>query len=226
MVTEETSYMQAYLFDFDGTLVDSAPDLTRALDHALARAGLPGVGLEDGKRFVGHGALHLVTEALRKTTGDPMIAKDSPLATLVMSVFLELYEPLCTTHSVLYPNALDTLRALRDRGHRLGLVTNKPRRFVDLMLPAFELDSLFDTVVAGDDLATKKPDPEMVHAALSALGVPPSAACLVGDSRADLGAAKQSGVSSVLVSFGYCGDLDVYHAGADRVIESLSELLQ
>ncbi len=218
--------MQAYLFDFDGTLVDSAPDLTRALDLALARAGLDGVGLEDGKRFVGHGAGHLVTEALRKTTGDPTISMDSPLAKLTMSVFLEVYEPLCAEHSVLYPGALELLHHLRSAGKRLGLVTNKPRRFVNLMLPAFGIESLFDTIVAGDDLATKKPDPGMVHQALSELNLTPETACLVGDSRADLGAAKNAGVASYLVTFGYHGDLDVRHAGADRVIEHLSELME
>lgn len=217
--------MQAYLFDFDGTLVDSAPDLTRALDMALARAGLEGVGLEDGKRFVGHGAGHLVTEALRKTTGDSSISMDSPLAKLTMSVFLEVYEPICATHSVLYPGAGETLRHLRDSGARLGLVTNKPRRFVNLMLPAFGLEAFFDTVVAGDDLPTKKPDPAMVHQALTELNVSPEAACLVGDSRADLGAAKNAGVASYLVTFGYHGDLDVRHAGADRVLEQLTDLI-
>lgn len=217
--------MQAYLFDFDGTLVDSAPDLTRALDYALARAGLPGVGLEAGKQMVGHGAGKLVERALRQTTGDPDITMDSPLARLTLSVFLEMYEPICAEHSVLYPGALETLQTLKARGHRLGLVTNKPRRFVNLMLPVYGIEPLFDTVVAGDDLATKKPDPAMVHQALSELGVAPADACLVGDSIADLGAAKNAGVASILVTFGYAGDLDVRHAGADRVIESLTELL-
>lgn len=217
--------MQAYLFDFDGTLVDSAPDLTRALDYALARAGLPGVGLEAGKQMVGHGAGKLVERALRQTTGDPDITMDSPLARLTLSVFLEMYEPICAEHSVLYPGALETLQTLKARGHRLGLVTNKPRRFVNLMLPVYGIEPLFDTVVAGDDLATKKPDPAMVHQALGELGVAPADACLVGDSIADLGAAKNAGVASILVTFGYAGDLDVRHAGADRVIESLTELL-
>jgi len=217
--------MQAYLFDFDGTLVDSAPDLTRALDLALGRAGLPGVGLETGKRMVGHGAGKLVERALRQTTGDPYITMDSPLAKLVLSVFMEMYEPICAEHSILYPGALDTLHALKARGHRLGLVTNKPRRFVNLMLPVYGIEPLFDTIVAGDDLATKKPDPAMVHQALNELSVAADAACLVGDSIADLGAAKNSGVTSILVTFGYHGDLDVRHAGADRVIETLPELL-
>lgn len=217
--------MQAYLFDFDGTLVDSAPDLTRALDIALARAGLPGVGLDAGKRMVGHGAGKLVERALRQTTGDPLITMDSPLAKLLLSVFMEVYEPICAEHSILYPGALETLETLKARGHRLGLVTNKPRRFVNLMLPVYGIEPLFDTIVAGDDLPTKKPDPAMVHQALGELGIVPAEACLVGDSIADLGAAKSAGVQSILVTFGYHGDLDVRHAGAERVIEALTELL-
>jgi len=217
--------MQAYLFDFDGTLVDSAPDLTRALDLALGRAGLPGVGLELGKQMVGHGAGRLVEWAVRHVTGESNVTMDSPLCRLLLSVFLEEYEPLCAETSVLYPGAIQVIQTLKSQGKQVGLVTNKPRRFVDLMLPAFDLHEVFDSIVAGDDLPTKKPEPDMVHHALSELGAVPQSACLVGDSQADLGAAKASGVASILVSFGYAGDLDVHTAGADRVIHELTELL-
>ena len=104
-------------------------------------------------------------------------------------------------------------------------MTNKPRRFVELMLPAFRLQNAFDSIVAGDDLPTKKPEPDMVRKALADLGRAPHEACLIGDSKADLGAAKAAGVTSILVSFGYAGDLDVYHCGADRVIHDLMELI-
>jgi len=117
------------------------------------------------------------------------------------------------------------IQTLKSQGKLVGLVTNKPRRFVDLMLPAFDLHEVFDSIVAGDDLPTKKPEPDMVHRALSELGAVPQSACLVGDSQADLGAAKASGVASILVSFGYAGDLNVHTAGADRVIHELTELL-
>ena len=217
--------MQAYLFDFDGTLVDSAPDLTRALDRALARAGLPGVGLELGKAMVGHGAGKLVERALIHTTGDPTHRMDSPLGRLMLATFLDLYEPICAEHSTLYPGALELLKNLASQNKQLGMVTNKPRRFVELMLPALGLESCFDVIVAGDDLPVKKPAPDMVLHALEALNCAPDDACLIGDSQADLGAAQASGVSSVLVTFGYSGDLDVRTAGADRVIDALLDLL-
>ena len=217
--------MQAYLFDFDGTLVDSAPDLTRALDLALARAGLPGVGLELGTQMVGHGAGKLVERAVQHVMQDQSIRMESPLCRLLLSVFLDEYEPICADTSVLYPGALEVVRTLKSRGKHVGLVTNKPRRFVELMLPAMALDNLFDCVVAGDDLPTKKPEPDMVLKALSDLGITDRSACLVGDSNADLGAAKAANISSILVSFGYAGDLDVRGCGADRVIDNLLELL-
>ena len=217
--------MHAYLFDFDGTLVDSAPDLTRALDQALARAGLPGVGLELGKAMVGHGAGKLVERALIHTTGDPTHRMDSPLGRLMLTTFLDLYEPICAEHSVLYPGALEVLDTLASQGKQLGMVTNKPRRFVERMVPALGLESVFDVIVAGDDLPVKKPNPDMVWHALQQLGCAPEAACLIGDSQADLGAAQASGVASILVSFGYSGDLDVRAAGASRVIDQLTDLL-
>jgi len=217
--------MQAYLFDFDGTLVDSAPDLTRALDLALNRAGLPGVGLELGKQMVGHGAGKLVERAVQQVTNEQNVTMESPLCRLLLSVFLEEYEPICAETSVLYPGAMDLIHTLKDQGKKVGLVTNKPRRFVELMLPAFNLHDAFDSIVAGDDLPTKKPQPDMVHRALSDLDCAPHEACLVGDSKADLGAAKAAGVASILVSFGYAGDLNVHDCGADRVIHDLMELL-
>ncbi|MEC9076927.1 MAG: HAD-IA family hydrolase [Pseudomonadota bacterium] len=217
--------MQAYLFDFDGTLVDSAPDLTRALDRALERAGLPGVGLELGTQMVGHGAGALVEQAVRHITNDDSMTMKSPLCRLLLSVFLEEYEPICAETSVLYSGATELIETLNAKGKQVGLVTNKPRRFVELMLPAFRLQDAFDSIVAGDDLPTKKPEPDMVQKALVDLGRAPHEACLIGDSKADLGAAKAAGVTSILVSFGYAGDLDIYHCGADRVIHDLMELI-
>tara|TARA_B100001093_G_C26856079_1_gene1027488 strand:- start:4672 stop:5373 length:702 start_codon:yes stop_codon:yes gene_type:complete len=217
--------MQAFLFDFDGTLVDSAPDLTRALDFALARAGLPGVGLELGTKMVGQGAGKLVAQALCHVTQDKDITMEDPFCHLLLSVFLEEYEAVCTETSKLYPGAIEVITTLKDQGKQIGLVTNKPRRFVDLMLPVFNLNNLFDSIVAGDDLLTKKPDPDMVYKALADIDIAPTAACLVGDSRADLGAAQAAGVASILVSFGYAGDLKVHDCGADRVINHLMELV-
>lgn len=220
-----TKDMQAFLFDFDGTLVDSAPDLTRALDSALARAGLPGVGLELGTKMVGQGAGKLVEYALCHVTQDKDITMEDPFCHLLLSVFLEEYEIVCAETSKLYPGAIEVITTLKEQGKQVGLVTNKPRRFVDLMLPVLNLHNVFDSIVAGDDLLTKKPDPAMVYKALADMGIAPASACLVGDSKADLGAAKAAGVTSILVSFGYAGSLKIYDCGADRVINHLMDLV-
>ena len=111
----------------------------------------------------------------------------SPLCRLLLSVFLEEYEPICAETSALYSGATEVIETLKAEGKQVGLVTNKPRRFVELMLPAFGLQDAFDSIVAGDDLPTKKPEPDMVHKALADLGRAPHEACLIGDSKADLG---------------------------------------
>ena len=110
--------------------------ILRALDRALERAGLPGVGLKLGTQMVGHGAGALVEQAVRHVTNDDTITMKSPLCRLLLSVFLEEYEPICAETSVLYSGATESSRHLtpREAGR---LVTNKPRRFVELMLPAF-----------------------------------------------------------------------------------------
>lgn len=217
--------MNLYLFDFDGTLVDSAPDLVRALNQALARAGLRALSMEEGTSMVGHGAGKLVERALHATTGNPELTMESPLGKLMLSVFLEAYAPICSETSRLYPGAIALLDALEAQGARLGLITNKPRDFVDRMLKPLGLDERFQVVVAGDDLATKKPHPEMVLHALALCSTPPAEACLIGDSRADLGAALAAGVTPILVRYGYHGDLDVDSAGV-RVLDRLLDLLE
>ena len=156
---------------------------------------------------------------------DITMTMEDPFCRLLLSVFLEEYEIVCAETSKLYPGAIEVITTLKDQGKQVGLVTNKPRRFVDLMLPALNLYNVFDSIVAGDDLLTKKPAPDMVYRALADMGTTPASACLVGDSKADLGAAKAAGVKSILVSFGYAGDLKVHDCGADRVINHLMELV-
>ena len=137
---------------------------------------------------------------------------------------LEEYEPICAETSALYSGATEVIETLKAEGKQVGLVTNKPRRFVELMLPAFGLQDAFDSIVAGDDLPTKKPEPDMVHKALAIWAELRTKPVSLVIAKQTWGQPRRQGHLN-LVSFGYAGDLNVYHCGANRVIQNLMELI-
>lgn len=209
----------AVLFDLDGTLVDSAPDLRCALARMLAEEGLPAPDLAAVRGMVGEGARVLVERALRSVGA----AFDDRRLARLHARFLDLYAAAPCRDTVLYDGARETLARLHAAGTRLGLCTNKPQRPTGLLLRALGLETLFGTVLGGDALPWRKPDPRHALTALERLGSEPGRAVLVGDSRIDLATARAAGLPCVLVSFGY-SDAPVDQLGADAVIDHLDVL--
>ena len=207
--------IRSVLFDLDGTLVDSAPDLVGALDSLLAEHGRAPVGAAAGRTMIGEGAARLVERGFAARGGLP-----GPVAGMVPR-FVELYEARLTSDTRPFPGAIEALGQLRDAGLRLGICTNKPDRATHRMLGELGLAGFFSAVVGGDGV--RKPDPDPVLRCLSALGGVAGEAAFVGDSPVDLAAARAAGLPVILVSFGYTA-VPARELGADHVVDSLAEI--
>ncbi len=174
----------AYLFDLDGTLVDTAPDLNAAVNHALASAGLAPVDESLTRHWVGHGARVLVAQALKHQG-----AENHP-ADPLYDAFLHYYAAHVAELSQPYPQVAEALSALAARGARLAVVTNKLSRFTQALLPRVGLAEFFDLVVCGDTAAAPKPAADPALHACAALGIEPRNALFVGDSNTDVQCAR------------------------------------
>lgn len=212
---------QAILFDLDGTLVDSVPDLARCVNAALASVGHAAADQDRVRGWVGNGAARLLHRAL---TGYPEGVAPVALHGQALAAFNAHYAAEPCRDSRLYPGVATTLAALAGAGIRLGCVTNKPQRFVQPLLAALGLGECFAIIIGGDSTARLKPDPLPVLAALSGLGVAAERCLLVGDSHIDMAAGRAAGVATVAVTYGYDRSCDFAAAGAVAVFDRLTDL--
>lgn len=210
---------QAYLFDLDGTLVDTAPDINAALNHALGSAGLDAVDESLTRHWVGHGSRILVQQALLHQQGP-----EDALAE-VQRAFLDFYEHHIADHSRPYPHVVECLTALRRRDARLAVVTNKMTRLTVPLLQALDLTALFHAVICGDTAERPKPaaDPALHACDVMEIGV--AEALFVGDSETDVACARAAGCDVVCVRDGYNHGTPAHELGADAVIDSFAELI-
>ncbi|HYF53499.1 MAG TPA: phosphoglycolate phosphatase [Salinarimonas sp.] len=207
----------AVLLDLDGTLVDSARDLMEALNRVLAGQGLRRVDLDETRSMIGDGARVLLERALARTGSDPARAGE------LLPVLLDHYGRQATTHTRPYPGVPETLAALRARGLKLAVVTNKPEAATHAVLGDLALAPLLDAVVGGDTLPRRKPDPAPVREALRRLGVAPGRAAMVGDNHHDVRAGQAAGLPVIAVTYGYAhGRPEDF--GAERLIARFDDL--
>jgi phosphoglycolate phosphatase len=188
---------KALVFDLDGTLVDSLDDLAAALAAMLGEIGAPALPRDKVRGMIGDGTRALVARALA-ASNLPATLLDERHAR-----FLALYEAAPAALSLPYPGVVETLHAFREEGRRLAVCTNKPQRATLAVLRGTGLDGFFATVVGGDVLAAKKPDPAHLLAALAGIGATPRDAIMVGDNEHDVALAKAAGVPVILVRYGY-----------------------
>ena len=187
--------------DLDGTLVDSAPDLSGALNTVLAEQGVPTVPFEEIRLLVGGGALVLIKRALARF-GDPERYDTARM----FDRFLDVYRSRLTRESRPYPGVPDALRILAERGHPLAVCTNKPEALARRMLAELGIDFFGAAIVGGDTFGFRKPDRRTLEAAADRAGGNPERAVLIGDSRTDVETARNAGVPVILVSYGYRSD--------------------
>jgi phosphoglycolate phosphatase len=204
------------VFDLDGTLVDTAPDLTNALNDVLVRRGYEPVSAETIRSAVGMGARIMIESALERT-GDaadiePMLAE-----------FLAHYDANIAAESRPFPGAVASLETLKERGATLAICTNKRAYLARKLIAALGLEGYFQAIAGRDSFAVAKPHPGHITETIAAAGGAPSRAMMVGDSEVDILAAKGAGLPVVMVSFGYApAPLDGIRP--DAVIDHFDEL--
>lgn len=192
------SHKSVVLFDFDGTLIDSVPDLHASLNQLLVSLGRRELTIDEVRLMIGEGAGMLVKRALLATGRAERWRH-------LTHRFLAIYDDHATRHTRPYPGAEEALRALQGR-YPLALCTNKPERPTRQLLQHLGWTRYFDAIVGGDSLPERKPHPQPVLHLVEALGSTPARALLVGDSPADAGAAQAAGVCFVAVPWGYSRD--------------------
>ena len=212
-----TTWPKAVLFDFNGTLIDSALDIHAATNMLLARDGFGPLPLADVKAMIGEGTRKLVERAFAAA------GKTLDAATLdeKYKQMVPLYAANLTKLTQLMPGTMDALADLHRDGVLMALVTNKPDFAIAEILTHFDLTTYFPVIVGGDSGVPHKPAPDMLYLALSKLGVEAADAVFVGDSPADARSAQAAGMKLVLVEGGYSRE-PLESLGADVVLQDLS----
>ncbi|OYQ11077.1 phosphoglycolate phosphatase [Pseudomonas mandelii] len=210
------------MFDLDGTLIDSVPDLAAAVDEMLLKMGREPAGLESVREWVGNGAPVLVRRAL--AGGIDHSAVDDGEAEGALEIFMEAYSE---SHdlTVVYPGVRDTLKWLHKQGVEMALITNKPERFVAPLLDQMKIGRYFRWIIGGDTLPQKKPDPAALFFVMKMANIPASQSLFVGDSRSDVLAAKAAGVKCVALSYGYNHGRPISEESPALVIDDLRKLI-
>ena len=213
-------YPELVMFDLDGSLVDSVPDLAFAVDAVLLANNKPAAGESLVRQWVGNGAQVLIERALAHARL-PCSKTDVDSA---LSLFKIHYHQHCAVHTRLYDGVLPCLEHLSGKGVTMAIVTNKPREFVPAILSALSIEHFFSGIVGGDDLPRRKPAPDPLEYCLNSLKAEVSNSLMVGDSCHDIQAARRAGVPVVAVNYGYNHGRDISEESPDAVVSSLSEL--
>jgi phosphoglycolate phosphatase len=209
-------------FDLDGTLIDTAPDLARAVNRMLVDLGRDAFPETRIAKWIGDGVARLIMRALTDgSEGEP----DPALFERAHARFHAHYLAGVCEHSAPYPDVVEALRRLRAQGRPLACVTNKLAAFTEPLLAELELDHYFELVLSGDTLPRRKPDPLPLEHMCRRLNIAPAEGLLVGDSINDLRAARAAGMPVVLVRYGYNQGVDLSAHAPDAMIDSFRELI-
>jgi phosphoglycolate phosphatase len=213
------SDFKAVFFDLDGTLVDSAADIHRALNMALTHLGLPRVDDQQVRRWVGRGASRLVHCALQH------FSADDDLHAPLLQQFMHDYQHDICVDSTLYDGVIECVNACQAQGLYLACITNKPYAPARDLLAALNILQPFSLLLGGDSLDHRKPHPAPVLHALSHYNLSAQQALMVGDSSNDVEAAHAAGVACVGLTYGYNHGIDIRVSQPDLVLDSLRQLL-
>ena len=219
------SHKKVILFDLDGTLINSSPDLALAVNHMLETLDRDIFSEDIIDGWVGNGALMLVQRALsgQRTVDESL---DNVLVQNALDIFLAYYAKNLCNETVPYPHVKSTLNTLQAKGYRLTIVTNKPFAFVEPILEGLGMNGLFELILGGDSLPLKKPDPAPLLHVSEKLGISVEKCVMIGDSKNDILAANACGMQSVGVTYGYNYGEDIRVHNPTVIIKDFSELLE
>ncbi len=193
--------VDAVLFDLDGTLVDTAPDLALALNQQRQMHGLPEMPFELIRPYASHGSAGLLQIGFA-------ISPDHPAFEELRREYLQIFEDNGNPHSTLFEGMVELLDELETRAIPWGIVTNKPARFTDPLLAQLGLNYRAASVISGDSCTHTKPHPEPILAACREMRVLPSTSVYIGDAERDIAAAHACGMPAILAEYGYIGPHD------------------
>lgn len=211
--------VEAFVFDLDGTLVDSMRDIAVSANFTRVHFGLPEIPYETLQGYVGDGAALLLDRTLGHDSAGNV---DDAMRAEGMRVFADHYARHLLDNTRLFPGVLDVL--MRYAAFPLHVATNKPRAFTDRILEGLGIAAAFRRVVGGDDTPARKPDPRHLAAALEGLDLAPAQVAMVGDSPNDVNAGRAFGAVTVGCTYGLVSPGRVKAAGPDLVIDSFAEL--
>ena len=216
---------QLLIFDFDGTLIDSVPDLADATNAMLTTLGKTPYPLNSIRNWVGNGSRMLVERALvgKIEVLEGELAKEA--VDHAEQVFFDAYKNISGSKTVAYPDVDSGLRKLQAAGYELALVTNKPIRFVPKILQSFGWQDIFSEVLGGDSLPSKKPDPAPLLHVCEALNVTPKQAVMIGDSRNDILAGQNANMDTLALSYGYNYGQDIRELNPTEAFDDFSALV-
>jgi len=209
------------IFDLDGTLLDTAPDLASALNEVLKEEGHQTLSLSAVRSMVGKGAVEMLKKGLAESGHIP---SESDLLGDLRPRFLKHYQNCYLEGTKPFPAVADTLGKLKEKGHPMAVCTNKSYDMSVAILNGLDLEKYFLGIIGGDTLQTAKPDPAPVDAAIALTKGRRSSSIMVGDSITDVTAAHAAGIPVIAVSFGYT-DIEPHNLGADSVIDHFDELI-
>jgi phosphoglycolate phosphatase len=215
---------QVILFDLDGTLIDSAPDLALAINHMLTTLGRETFSDDLIRSWVGNGAQVIVKRGLSgKADYDNDI--DPALFEKALNIFLTFYANNLCVDTVTYPNVRSTLKILKAQGYRLVIVTNKPFDFIQPILEGLGLTDLFELLLGGDSLPERKPSALPLLHVCEQLSVTAQQCVMVGDSKNDILAANAAGMQSIGLTYGYNYGEDIAEHNPDAVFTDFADII-
>ena len=213
--------MKACIFDLDGTLTNTLESMTYSVNLTLKEMGLSQITKDQCRMFVGNGARVLIVESL-KVSGDPKASRIEE----GMKIYGRIFDQNCTYHVTLYEGIPEMLKALKDRGIHLAVLSNKPDRQTVKVVKEIFGDNIFDYAQGQKDGIRRKPEPDGVWYLMEQMQVSKEECLYIGDSEVDLATGKAAGMKTILVSWGFRGRKALEEDGADCIVDSVDEILE